>query len=151
MRFNELMTGAKQDVVCKIFGEDLDTLALYAERLGKLASTIEGARDIYVEAATGLPQIVVEYDRSAIAAHGLDIEAVNNVVNTAFGGKVNGKLYEQERRFDIVVRLAGDRQKNLNDVANLLIPAPNGAQVPLGQLAAVQVKDGPNQIQREDE
>lgn len=150
MRFNELMTGAKQDVVCKIFGEDLDTLALYAEKLGKLASTIEGARDIYVEAVTGLPQIVIEYNRASIAAHGLDIETVNNVVNTAFGGQARGMLFEQERRFDIVVRLAGDRQKNLDDVANLLIPAPNGSQVPLHQLATVQVKDGPNQIQRED-
>ncbi len=150
MRFNELMTGAKQDVVCKIFGEDLDTLAHYAERLGKLASTIDGARDIYVETVTGLPQIVIEYNRAAIAAHGLDIETINNVVNTAFGGQSTGMLFERERRFDIVVRLAGDEQKNLNDVADLLIPTPTGAQVPLSQLATVAIKDGPNQIQRED-
>ncbi len=150
MRFNELMTGAKQDVVCKIFGEDLDTLAHYAERLGKLASSIDGARDIYVETVTGLPQIVIEYNRAAIAAHGLDIETINNVVNTAFGGQSAGMLFERERRFDIVVRLAGDEQKNLNDVANLLIPTPAGAQVPLSQLATVAIKDGPNQIQRED-
>jgi cobalt-zinc-cadmium resistance protein CzcA len=150
MRFNELMTGAKQDVVCKIFGEDLDTLAHYAERLGKLASSIDGARDIYVETVTGLPQIVIEYNRAAIAAHGLDIETINNVVNTAFGGQSTGMLFERERRFDIVVRLAGDEQKNLNDVADLLIPTPAGAQVPLSQLATVAIKDGPNQIQRED-
>ncbi|HEY9176436.1 MAG TPA: CusA/CzcA family heavy metal efflux RND transporter, partial [Flavipsychrobacter sp.] len=150
MRFNELMTGAKQDVVCKIFGEDLDTLAHYAEKLGKLASSIDGARDIYVETVTGLPQIVIDYNRAAIASHGLDIETINNVVNTAFGGQSTGLLFERERRFDIVVRLAGDKQKNLDDVADLLIPTPAGAQVPLSQLATVAIKDGPNQIQRED-
>lgn len=150
MRFNELMTGAKQDVVCKIFGEDLDTLAHYAEQLGRLATGIEGAKDIYVETVTGLPQIVIEYNRAAIAAYGLDIETINNVIHTAFGGKSTGMLFERERRFDIVVRLAGDRQKNLNDVAGLLIPTPSGAQVPLNQLATVQIKEGPNQIQRED-
>lgn len=150
MRFNELMTGARQDVVCKIYGEDLDTLAFYADKLGKLVSTVDGARDLYVETVTGLPQLVIKYDRAAIAQYGLSIEDVNNVVNTAFGGQSTGLVFEGEKRFDLVVRLAGDQRKNIEDVRNLLVPAANGTQVPLNQLATVEIKDGPNQIQRED-
>ncbi len=150
MRFNELMTGARQDVVCKIYGEDLDSLALYADKLGKLVSTVDGARDLYVETVTGLPQLVIKYDRAAIAQYGLSIEDVNNVVNTAFGGQSTGLVFEGEKRFDLVVRLAGDQRKNIEDVRNLLVPAANGTQVPLNQLATVEIKDGPNQIQRED-
>lgn len=87
MRFNELISGAKQDVVCKIFGEDLDTLASYAAHLGKISNTVVGSEAVYVEAVTGMPQIVIQYDRSAIAQYGLNISYINRVVNTAFAGK----------------------------------------------------------------
>ncbi len=150
MRFNELMTGARQDVVCKIFGENLDTLALYAAELGRLAATVRGAKDIYVEAVTGLPQIVIVYNRAAMAQYGLNIFDVNDVVNAAFSGQATGNIYEGEKRFELVVRLAGDKRNQLADVQNLLIPTPQGTQVPLHQLADVSIKDGPNQIQRED-
>ncbi|MBS1780126.1 MAG: CusA/CzcA family heavy metal efflux RND transporter [Bacteroidetes bacterium] len=150
MRFNELMTGARQDVVCKIFGEDLDTLASLAGKLGKLTTTVQGAKDLYVEAVTGLPQIVIDYNRAMIAQYGLDIETVNNIINTAFGGQSTGLVYEGEKRFDMVVRLAGDQKKNVADVQNLLIPTAHGAEIPLSQLATVTIKEGPNQIQRED-
>jgi len=150
MRFNELMTGARQDVVCKIFGENLDTLAHYANELGRMAGTIEGAKDVYVETVTGLPQIVVEYNRSRIAQYGMDIAYVNNILNTAFAGQSTGLVFEGEKRFDLVVRLAGDQRKNIEDVRNLLIPTADGAQIPLGELASVEIAEGPNQIQRED-
>ncbi len=150
MRFNELMTGARQDVVCKIFGENLDTLAHYANELGKLAGSVEGAKDIYIETVTGLPQIIITHNRAAIAQYGLSIEEVNRVVNAAFGGQSAGMVYEDEKRFALVVRLAGNQRQSLADVQNLLVPTPLGAQVPLNQLATVAIKDGPNQIQRED-
>ena len=150
MRFNELMTGARQDVVCKIYGENLDTLAEYAKKLGALASTVQGAKNIYVETVTGMPQILIEYNRAAIAQFGLNIEDVNRIVNTAFAGQSTGLVYEGEKRFDMVVRLNGDQRKNTNDVQNLLIPTPKGTQIPLYQLASVEMKEGPVQIQRED-
>jgi cobalt-zinc-cadmium resistance protein CzcA len=150
MRFNELMTGAKQDVVCKIFGENLDTLSAYAEKLGKLISSVEGAKNLYVEAVTGMPEVLIEYNRDAIAQYNLSISDVNKVVNTAFAGQSTGLLFEGEKRFDIVVRLQSDRRNNLEDVKNLLIPTSNGTQIPLYQLAKVEIKNGPNQIQRED-
>ena len=150
MRFNELMTGAKQDVVCKIFGEDLDTLAAYAEKLSKLISGVEGAKNLYVEAVTGMPEVLIDYNRDAIAQYNLSISDVNKVVNTAFAGQSTGLLFEGEKRFDIVVRLHTDMRNNLEDVKNLLIPTTKGTQIPLYQLANVEIKNGPNQIQRED-
>jgi len=150
MRFNELMTGARQDVVCKIFGEDLDTLAHYARRLGEIIQRVEGARDLYVERITGMPQIVVRYRREAMARYGLSIGEVNRLVSTAFAGGVAGLVYEGERRFELVVRLADSERRGIEDVRGLLIPTPAGAQVPLDQLAEVYLREGPNQIQRED-
>ncbi|MFV8376492.1 CusA/CzcA family heavy metal efflux RND transporter [Flavobacterium sp. LB1P71] len=150
MRFNELMTGARQDVVCKIFGENLDTLALYANKLGGIVNTVEGTSDLYIETVTGIPQVVVDYNRATIAQYGLNIEDINRIVNTAFAGQSAGVVYEGEKRFDLVVRLEGEKRQDLADVQNLLIPTPNGLQIPLSQLAKVEIREGPNQIQRED-
>ncbi|MEO6135028.1 MAG: CusA/CzcA family heavy metal efflux RND transporter, partial [Ginsengibacter sp.] len=150
MRFNELMTGARQDVVVKVFGEDLDSLASYAAKLGSIVNTVNGAQDLYIEPVTGLPQIIIDYNRSEIARYHLDIADINRVVNTAFAGQTAGLVYEGERHFDLVIRLAGDKRKDLKDVQNLLIPLPGGLQIPLSQVANVSIKDGPNQIQRED-
>ncbi len=150
MRFNELMTGARQDVVCKIFGENLDTLAHYANKLGNIINTVDGGANLYVEAVEGLPQIVINYNRAAIAQYGLNISEINKIVNTAFAGQSTGLVFEDEKRFDLVVRMMGEQRKSVNDVQNLLIPSPKGDQIPLNQLATIEVKDGPNQIQRED-
>ena len=150
MRFNELMTGARQDVVCKIFGENLDSLAYYGKKLGDISNTVEGARDLYVESVTGMPQVVIQHNRAAIAQYGMNINDINRVVNTAFAGQSSGLVFEGEKRFDLVVRLSGEKRRNLEDVQNLLVPTPQGIQIPLYQVAKVEVQEGPNQIQRED-
>ncbi|MBK9566264.1 MAG: efflux RND transporter permease subunit [Saprospiraceae bacterium] len=150
MRFNELMTGARQDVVCKIFGEDLDTLAHYAKHIGELVNTVEGAQNLYVEAVTGVPQVIISYDRNALAQYNISISEVNKAVNMAFAGQSTGMVFEGEKRFDLVVRLKSESRQSLEDAQKLLIPIGNGQQVPLSKLADVSIKDGPNQIQRED-
>ncbi|MEC4004347.1 CusA/CzcA family heavy metal efflux RND transporter [Flavobacterium sp. SUN052] len=150
MRFNELMTGARQDVVCKIFGENLDTLALYAEKLGKVVTTVKGTQNLFIEPVTGMPQVVIEYNRNIIAQYHLTIDDINKVINTAFAGQSTGLVFEGEKRFDLVVRLNNNQRKDIEDVQNLLIPTPQGTQIPLSQLANVSIKNGPNQIQRED-
>ncbi len=150
MRFNELISGARQDVVCKIYGENLDTLAQYAGKLVPIVKSIKGATDLYVETVTGIPQILVSYNRVAIAQYGLNIEDINRVLNTAFAGQSAGLVYEGERRFHLVVRLENTQRQDVTDVQNLLIPTPSGAQIPLSQVAAVTIQEGPNQIQRED-
>jgi len=150
MRFNELMTGAKQDVVCKIFGENLDTLSKYATLLGDVANKIDGAKDIYVEPIDGLPQVIIQYKRNIIAQYGLNISEINRVVNTAFAGQISGLVFEDEKRFELVVRLAGENRKELEDVQNLLIPTSQGTQIPLYQVAEVSIQESVNQIQRDD-
>ena len=150
MRFNELMTGARQDVVCKIFGEDLDTLTTYANKMGEIVNTVEGARNLYVEKVSGMPQVIIAYKRDMIAQYNLTISDINRIVNTALAGQSTGMVFEGEKRFELVVRLAGEQKKDIQDIQNLLILTPQGTQIPLSQLADVAIKDGPNQIQRED-
>ncbi|KQS34069.1 CusA/CzcA family heavy metal efflux RND transporter [Dyadobacter sp. Leaf189] len=150
MRFNELMTGAKQDVVCKIFGEDLNKLATYAEQLGDISKTVEGTADWYVEKVTGMPQIVIDFNRSEIARYGLNIEDINRTINAAFAGAAAGQIYEGEKKFDLVVRVGSEGRKNITDVQNLPISTPSGIQVPLYQVARIAEVEGPNQIQREN-
>ncbi len=150
MRFNELMTGARQDVVCKIFGENLDSLASFAHQLNRIVQTVPGAIDIYEETVTGMPQVVVRYNREAMAAFGLNVQDVNRVINTAFAGQVAGQVYEGERRFDLTVRLAGEARRSLGDIQDLLIPTRAGQQIPLSQVARIEEEEGVNQIQREN-
>ena len=150
MRFNELMTGARQDVVVKIYGEDLNKLSKYAKQVGRIADQIEGAQDVYVEQVSGLPQVVIKFNRDKIAQFGLNIEDVNTTIRSGFAGEVAGLVFEGEKRFDMVVRLEKANRQSLDDIKNLFITAPNGNQVPLTQLADIAFEQGPNQIQRDD-
>jgi cobalt-zinc-cadmium resistance protein CzcA len=150
MRFNELMTGARQDVVCKIFGENLDTLTHYAARLNGIIQTVDGAVNIYEEKVTGMPQVVIKYNRDGMAKYGLNVEDVNRVVNSAFAGQIAGQVYEEEKRFDMVVRLEGESRKSLADIQNLNITTANGMQIPLSYIAGIEEIEGVNQIQREN-
>ena len=150
MRFNELMTGARQDVVVKIFGDDLDVLSQNAQKLGKIIETVEGAQNLYIEPIAGMPQVTIEYKRPVIAQYHLSISDINRIVNASFAGQSTGLVFEGEKRFDMVVRLDSKVRKNVDDIKNLLVPTPFGNQIPLSQLAKVEVKNGPNQIQREN-
>ncbi len=150
MRFNELMTGARQDVVLKIFGDNLDSLSLHAQKIGKIIETVQGIQNLYIEPIAGLPQVVITYNRPMIAQHRLSIAAVNRSINAAFAGQSTGLVFEGEKRFDMVVRLAAKDRNNITDIRNLLIPTPMGNQIPLSQLVRVDIVQGPNQIQREN-
>lgn len=150
MRFNELMTGIRQDVAVKIFGENLDSLSIYANKASAIIQTVEGATSPQVERVAGLPQINIEYDRVRVANYGLNIKEINDIVSTAFAGKSAGVVYENERKFDLVVRLDEEYRNSIEDVSNLFIPLPNGDQIPLSQVANVDYKLGPAQISRED-
>lgn len=150
MRFNELMTGARQDVVCKIFGEDLDTLSEYAHKLGEIINGVEGAKDLYIEPIGGMPQIVIQYKREALAQYGIDVNELNRIVRAAYAGDVSGKIYEGEKQFDLVVRMDASIKNDIGSLENLLIPSSDGAAIPLRLLANIETIDGPNQIQRED-
>ena len=121
MRFNELMTGVRQDIAVKIFGEDLDILTDLSKQVARVVGEVEGVRDLYVEEMTGLPQIVITYDRDAIARYGINISQVNQILNAAFAGQSAGLVYEGEKRFDLVVRLTAQNRQRIEDVQNLFI------------------------------
>jgi cobalt-zinc-cadmium resistance protein CzcA len=150
MRFNELMTGIRQDVAIKIYGDDLDILATQANKIAKLIAPIKGVSEPYIEKVSGLPQIQVAYNRDKMAQYGLNISDVNMILKTAFAGSVAGVVFEGEKRFDMVVRLNRDLRENISGVENLLIPLPSGNKVPLSQVADISFKDAPAQVSRED-
>jgi len=150
MRFNELLTGAKQDVVIKIYGEDLNTLSDLANRVGRNIKSIEGVEDLYVEEITGLPQIKIELDRDKIAEYGMNVENINQAIATAFAGKSAGLVYEGERRFDMVVRLDKGHRTDIADVQDLYVENANGVAVPLREVANIAFEPGPVQIQRDN-
>jgi cobalt-zinc-cadmium resistance protein CzcA len=106
LRFNELMTGAKTDIAIKIFGEDVEELKHLADHAAAIVSQIPGAGDVKVEQTEGLPQLVVDFNRDQMAAYGLNVEEINSLVRTAFAGEIAGVVFENERKFDLVVRLA---------------------------------------------
>ncbi len=150
MRFNELMTGIRQDVAVKIFGENIDTLAVLAPRVAQVVQTVSGTTAPQVERTIGLPQITIEYDRNRLANYGVSVEDVNHTVSTAFAGEKAGVVFENERRFDLVLRLDSVHRASFEDVSELLVATPSGNQIPLSQVATVAFKQGPAQISRDD-
>jgi len=150
MRFNELLSGSKQDVAIKIFGDDLNTLAEKGAQVEKIIQGIEGVEDINVEKVTGLAQVQVEYNRDRLAQYGLSVEEVNRVLRAAFAGSQAGVVFDEEKRFAMVVRLDKDYRRNLDDVKNLSVELPNGGQIPFEQIANVEIKSGPAQVSREN-
>lgn len=150
MRFNELLSGSKQDIAIKIFGDDLNTLASKASEVEKIINRIEGVEDINVEKVTGLAQIQIEYNRDRLAQYGLSIEDVNRVLRAAFAGSQAGVVYEGEKRFGLVVRLDKDYRQDLENVKDLSVALPNGGQIPFEQIASIEIKSGPAQVSRED-
>ena len=150
MRFNELMSGSKQDIAVKIYGDNLNTLAEKAEDVEKIIQKIQGIEDINVEKVTGLAQIQVEYNRDRLAQYGLSVEEVNKVLRTAFAGSQAGVVMDEEKRFGLVVRLDKDYRQSLDDVKSLSVSLPSGGQVPFEQIASVEIKTGPAQVSREN-
>ncbi|WP_443939350.1 CusA/CzcA family heavy metal efflux RND transporter [Pedobacter sp. MW01-1-1] len=150
LRSNELISGVRQDIGIKIFGDDLGELTDLSKKIGVIVSQVQGAKDIYLEQAEGLPQIVVKINRDRIAQYGLSIETVNQALTASFAGQSAGLVYEGEQRYDMVVRLSQENRQGIDDVRNIYVSAANGDQYPLNQLADIEFEIGPNQIQRED-
>jgi cobalt-zinc-cadmium resistance protein CzcA len=149
LRFNELISGSKTDVAIKLFGENLDSLAFYGSRIEEEIKTIKGAGDVKVEQTEGLPQLMVRYNRDNLSTYHVDVTDVNKVIRSAFAGEVAGTVYDQERRFDLVVRFNPDERKNL-DLGKIFIENPDGIQIPLNQLASVSTENGAMMISREN-
>jgi cobalt-zinc-cadmium resistance protein CzcA len=168
MRMNELISGVRADVAIKLYGDDLDTLIEFGERIEAVAESVPGAADVKLEQATGLPMLSVTPDRQALARYGLNPGVLQETVATAIGGEVSGQLFEGDRRFDIVVRLPERVRQDPAALADLPIPLSVGAganvdesslvgswgatprTVPLREVATIETVQGPNQINREN-
>ena len=148
LRFNELMTGAKADIAIKLYGEDMDELYAKAKEAAQYVEKVPGAADVIVEQAIGLPQLVVNYDRTRIARYGIDIRDLNTIIRTAYAGETAGVVFENERRFDLVVRLDDDIVKDL-DLNRLHVRTAAGFQVPVSEVATISLVNGPLQINRD--
>ncbi len=150
MRFNELLAGVRSELAVKVFGDDFDQLVALGDKIEQTLQRVPGAADVAVEQATGLPVLTITPQRAALGHLGLTIEALQELVATALGGTVAGQLYEGDRRFDIVVRLAEAQRQDVELISRLPIPVNESEYVPLGQVARVEVVSGANQVNREN-
>jgi len=151
LRFNELLTGVREDVAIKLYGNDLDVLASKSNEMAAIIQTVRGAADVRAEATDGLPQITVKYQRAKLAKYGLTINKLNSYVSAAFAGADAGIIFEGEKRFDLVVRFSDTYRQSIDDLRNLFVDLPNErAQIPLKELADISYKPGPMQISRDN-
>ena len=150
LRFNELLTGVREDVAIKIYGEDLEILNEKAAELATLVQTIDGVGDVNAERTSGLPQINIKFDRDKVAQYGVSIEQLNTYLSTALAGGIAGTIYEGERRFDLVVRYGEKHRQSIDDIRQLFVDLPNGSQVRLKEFAKIEYEPGPMQISRDD-
>lgn len=149
LRFNELMTGAKADIAVKLYGEDTQELYSKAKEVSKYIEKVPGASDVIVEQTMGLPQLVVKYDRAKILQYGMNIAELNTIIRTAYAGEAAGVVFENERRFDLVVRLDKDKVSDLN-LDKLFVRTADGMQIPVSEVATIDLVNGPLQINRDE-
>lgn len=150
LRVNELISGVKSDLAVKIFGPDLDVLKRFADRVAPLMQAVEGAADVKVEQVSGMNQLNLNIDRSALARYGINVADVNEAIETAVAGKVAGIFIEGQRRFAITVRYPELARADIAQIERLLIRAPNGVRVPLSQVSKIEMVEAPAQISREN-
>ncbi len=169
LRFNELIAGVRAELAVKVFGDDLEVMLNSANRIAAVLGNVHGAADVKVEQVTGLPVLSIDIDRAAIARYGLNVSDVQAVIEIALGGKSAGEVVEGDRRFDLVVRLPDDIRQDVEQFNRLMIPLPDqgergrgmrlaadapseprSAYIPLSRVAKIELREGPNQISREN-
>lgn len=148
LRFNELMTGSKSDISVKLFGEDVRVLKQKADEAADIIREINGAGDVKVDQTEGLQQLSIRYNRDRLAQYGVNVSDVNQVIRAAYAGEQVGDIFEEERKFDLVVRVAPQYRKEM-DLAQLTIGAIDGRQIPLNEVAKIEIIEGPMLISRE--
>jgi len=150
MRFNELISGVRADIGIKVFGDDLDQLLASANDVLEVVESMEGAADARVEQVTGLPMLSVHPKRMALSRYGLTVDDLQDLVAAGVGGENAGLIYEGDRRFQLVVRLPEDIRRDVDSLADLPVPLPDGGYVPLSEVAELELAPAPNQISREN-
>jgi heavy metal efflux system protein len=149
LRVNELISGVKSDLAVKIFGPDLAALKAYADEAATLIRGVPGASDVKVEQISGMAEAHVVMDRAAMARYGINAADVNEILETGVAGGVVGTFLEDQKRFGILVRFPEASRRDTDALERLLVSAPGGERVPLGQIARIVQREGPAQISRE--
>jgi len=149
-RIDELVAGTRAQLILKLFGEDVEQLQAKADEIARVLARIEGTTDLLTEKVTGQPYLTIEIDRPRIARYGLNISDIQNIIEIAIAGKPASRFYEESRSFDITVRLSEDSRNSAEAIGRILVPTPNGSNIPLSQLAKIGLTEGPAQISRED-
>ncbi len=145
-RVNDMMSGARTDVVAQLYGADLDTLAAKMKQIIQVVRQVPGAVDVKASKVFGLPQLNIKYDRQRLAIHGIKVQQVNRAIQMAFGGATAGVVYEGDKRFDLTFRLAGDDRVRPEAIENLLVNDQNNNPIPLRELADITEDVGPSEI-----
>jgi len=150
MRFNELISGARADIAIKIYGEDLDVLYSKATQTKALIDKIDGAADVVVDKVEKIPQVKILFDRNKVAQYGLNIQSLNQTIQMAYAGLNVGELFKGEQRFDIVVRYDEFNRSKLSEIEHVMIDLPSGGQVPISEVADINIIEAPAKIARDD-
>jgi cobalt-zinc-cadmium resistance protein CzcA len=150
LRVDELISGVKSQIAIKLFGDDLDILKTKAEEIARVISKVRGVIDLRVEQTAGQPYITIEIDRKKIARHGINVADIQEIIETAIGGKEATEVFEGERRFGLILRLPEEKRNSFESMSNILVSSPGGARIPLTELAQLSLAEGPVQISREN-
>ena len=150
LRFNELIAGARGDIAVKIFGDDLSILSQEGNKVASIMGAVQGAEDISVQQIEGLPQLQIRILRKKISRYGINVEEVNNVIETALGGKTSGVVFEGDKKFDIVIKYDPEFRTDIDEIRNILVASPDNVMLPLSELAEIDVKEGPAEITRDN-
>lgn len=148
-RVDEMVTGVRSQLAVKIFGDDLPELRRISEQIARILKSVSGSRDIRIERLSGQQALMIDIDRALIARHGINVADVQQIIETAIGGKDVSVLYEGERRFAIVLRFPEKERNSIDAIGKVLLRASDGALVPLQSVAQIKLADGPAQISRE--
>jgi len=150
LKVDELISGVKSQVAVKLFGDDMDVLNEKADSIAKAMSSVKGVTDLRVEQTAGQPYITVDIDRRKIARYGINIADIQEIIETAIGGKVATDVFEGDKRFSVLLRFPEGKRNSVEAIGNIFVNASNGANIPLSMLARVYMSEGPVQISREN-
>lgn len=150
LRVNELISGIKSDLAVKLFGQDLEKLREYGSRMAAVMQGLEGAEDVKVEQISGFTQIEIVPDRKAAARHKINLADINEIVETAVGGKVATQVVEGDKRFAVLVRFPEKYRNSIDAIGRILIHSPQGTSIPLSQIVQIREVEAPAQVSREN-
>lgn len=150
LRFNELIAGARGDIAVKIFGDDLTVLSEEGNKVASIMGSVKGSEDISVQQVEGLPQLQIKIRRDRISVYGINVDEVNNVIETALAGKTSGVVFEGDKKFDIVLKYDPSYTSKIESIRNILVSSPDNVMIPLSELADIDIKEGPAEITRDN-